>query len=94
MSSVVSIGRQVAKFEEYLGRLREGVGGERADGVVRGAVIVIGAGSNDMMMNYYLTPVRRLTFSLDEYHEFLLQRLEDLVQVISLSGSLSWFMKP
>ena len=50
LTSVVSIGRQVERFGELAPRLREAVGGERADGVVKGAVIVISTGPNATMI--------------------------------------------
>ncbi|XP_020252782.1 GDSL esterase/lipase At2g40250-like [Asparagus officinalis] len=81
------MGSQVHNFEEYVGRLREGVGREKADGVVKSAVFVIGAGSNDLIMNYYLTPLRRVSFSVDEYHGFLLQKMESFVQRLYTLGA-------
>lgn len=60
------------------------MGGERADGVIKDALIVISAGSNDVIMNYYLVPLRRLQFgSVDGYHDFLLSTLRGFLQVLN-----------
>lgn len=78
---VVTMAKQVENFEEYVEKLREAVGRAKGDEIVKDALFVIGAGSNDFMMNYYMLPVRRLRFSLIGYQLFLQQRMELLVRV-------------
>ncbi|EHA8591131.1 GDSL esterase/lipase [Cocos nucifera] len=87
-SGVTTIGRQVANFAEYIGRLEVAVGNDEASRMVRDAMFVIGAGSNDMMMNYYILPARRMTFAtVSSYHTFLLSQLQKLVMQLSNMGA-------
>lgn len=48
------------------------MGRERADNVLREALYLISAGTNDFLENYYLVPSRSLEFSIEEYQSFLL----------------------
>uniref|UniRef100_A0A1D1YI19 GDSL esterase/lipase At1g06990 n=1 Tax=Anthurium amnicola TaxID=1678845 RepID=A0A1D1YI19_9ARAE len=82
---VMTVGQQVAKFKEYIGRLQQSVGKEEATQKLAGALFVIGAGGNDMMMNYYMSPSRR-SMGLSGYHNFLLQRVQSLVQQLYSMG--------
>ncbi|XP_038988599.1 GDSL esterase/lipase At2g40250 [Phoenix dactylifera] len=86
-SSVTTIGRQVANFEAYIWRLHAALGNDEASRIIRDAMFVIGAGSNDMIMNYYMLPARRMTFTtVSSYHTFLLSQLRKLVSYICLTN--------
>ncbi|XP_073101293.1 GDSL esterase/lipase At2g40250 [Elaeis guineensis] len=81
-SGVTTVGRQVANFAAYIERLEAAVGNDEASRIIKDAMFVIGAGSNDMMMNYYILPARRMTFStVSSYQRFLLSQLQKLVMV-------------
>lgn len=85
-SSVTTIGKQAANFAAYIGRLEAAVGNDEASRIIKDAMFVISAGSNDMMMNYYILPARRMTFTtVSSYHTFLLSQLQKFVMVFSSS---------
>ncbi|KAK1271471.1 GDSL esterase/lipase [Acorus gramineus] len=80
LSNVASMDAQVGYFKEYLGK----VGLTAAQ--VGEALFVIGAGSNDMMFNYYTLPTRR-SMGLDGYHALLLQNLQSFVKQLYNMGA-------
>ena len=45
------------------------------------ALVIIAAASNDFILNFYNIPTRRLTFSVDEYQDYLLLRLQNFIKV-------------
>uniref|UniRef100_A0A6V7QRF8 GDSL esterase/lipase n=1 Tax=Ananas comosus var. bracteatus TaxID=296719 RepID=A0A6V7QRF8_ANACO len=74
---------EVANFEAYIATLPA----EKAAEVVKDAMFIVGTGSNDLIMNYYLLPTRRSTFTLPAYHAFLLQKLESLIEQLYKLGA-------
>ncbi|XP_020114312.1 GDSL esterase/lipase At2g40250-like [Ananas comosus] len=82
-SGVETVATQVANFEAYIATLPA----ETAAEVVKDAMFIVGTGSNDLIMNYYLLPTRRSTFTLPSYHAFLLQKLESLIEQLYKLGA-------
>lgn len=77
---------QVGNFRTALKRIESRVGSREARRIVNNALFVISAGTNDILNNFYWLPVshRKLEFSLLQYHDFLLQRLQDVIMVCHL----------
>ncbi|KAL5974972.1 hypothetical protein ACLOJK_031648 [Asimina triloba] len=86
VDSVVKMSKQIEYFEECVGRIGRAVGLEEASRVVNDAVFVISAGTNDVLWNYYDVPTREVEYTMSEYHDFLLNNLNDLVQKIYKHG--------
>ncbi|KAG0477835.1 hypothetical protein HPP92_012554 [Vanilla planifolia] len=86
-SAVMTMDQQMKRFEEYLGRLRQSVGTPAADKTVADALFVVGVGSNDLMMNYYLLPTRKVAYTLQEYFAFLLDKLQSLIERLHGMGA-------
>ncbi|MCL7021504.1 hypothetical protein MKW94_027939 [Papaver nudicaule] len=79
-SGVIPVAKQVTYFKEYKERLTDAFGEEEANRIINGAFVMISAGSNDIVFNFYNTKSRKIQMSLTEYHDFLLVRLERLVK--------------
>ncbi|CAA0834421.1 GDSL esterase/lipase [Striga hermonthica] len=75
---VLTMNAQLGYFKQALGRMTSAVGREEAGRVVGNAVFVVGAGTNDMLYNFYLLPVRRgMTVSC--YQDLLLTNLKNAI---------------
>ncbi|KAB2084667.1 hypothetical protein ES319_A05G349600v1 [Gossypium barbadense] len=70
LSNVITVSRQVEMFKSYIEKLK---------GI---ALVVVSAGTNDLIFNFFDLPTRRLEFDISGYQSFLLQRLEDFVKQI------------
>ncbi|KAI3958504.1 hypothetical protein MKW92_010924 [Papaver armeniacum] len=79
-SGVIPVAAQVTYFKEYIERLRNAVGDEEANKIISGAFVLISAGSNDIVFNFYDSPSRRFQFDITGYHDFLLTKQEHLIK--------------
>ncbi len=89
---------QIEDFHKYLARLKGIVGEEEAMKIIKGALVIISAGTNDFIFNFYDIPTRRLQFNADGYNDYLQSKLQILIKVsmhicLPLSLSLSQFSK-
>ncbi|GMY08936.1 GDSL esterase/lipase At2g31550-like [Fagus crenata] len=71
---------QVEDFNMYIVRLKGIVGEEEAMKIIRGALVLISAGTNDFIFNFYDIPTRRLEFNITGYHDFLQKRLQNFIK--------------
>lgn len=67
------------------------VGKERAEELIKNAVFVISAGTNDYVLNYYGPPMRRHSYTISAYHQFLGEIIQQFLQVCCL---LPWLYVP
>lgn len=67
----------------YKLHLKRQVGGEKAEKIIRNAIVVISMGTNDFLENYFLEPLRPKQFTLDQYQNFLVSSMYRNVQVIT-----------
>jgi hypothetical protein len=94
VSGVNPVFNQVEDFKKYIVRLKGIVGEKEAMKIIRGALVIISAGTNDFIFNFYDIPTRRLEFNITGYHEFLQKRLQHFVKVsIHICLALSQFSK-
>ncbi|MQM02762.1 hypothetical protein Taro_035531 [Colocasia esculenta] len=88
VSGVIPMSKQLEMFRSYLGRLEQVAGAKKkATEIVKGALILISAGTNDFVLNYYDIPTRRIQYTMDQYQDFLLQQVKGVIkQVYDLGG--------
>ncbi|KAI3924092.1 hypothetical protein MKW92_028127 [Papaver armeniacum] len=86
-ASVINMDTQIRYFREYLGKINKIAGAEKSGEIIRNGLFIISAGTNDMVFNYYDLPLRTVQYSLPEYHDFLLHRLESVVQELHSLGA-------
>lgn len=75
-AGVATFASQLDDFRELLGRM----GGSKASQVVGKAAFLVSAGTNDMMMNYYMLPSGRSKYTLEQYHDLLIGNLRSHIQ--------------
>ncbi|XP_058111293.1 GDSL esterase/lipase At2g24560-like [Magnolia sinica] len=79
-SGVIPVSRQPLMFNNYKNRLKSIVGDEEANKTISNALILISAGTNDFIFNWYDIRSRRLQFhNITGYQDFLQQRLRNLL---------------
>lgn len=73
--------KQVDWFKEYARRIEGAVGKERAEDLIKNALFVISASTNDYVLNYYGPTIRKHTYTISAYHQFLVQIIHQFIQV-------------
>ncbi|KAL3518002.1 hypothetical protein ACH5RR_020591 [Cinchona calisaya] len=86
VSGVISMSRQIEYLKEYTEQLIRIVGEKEAQRILAAALVVISAGTNDFIFNFYDIPTRRLQFSVSEYQDFLQNKLQDFVKELHHLG--------
>lgn len=65
----------------YKIRLRELVGRKREEEIVRNAMFIMSAGTNDFIQNYYLYQTRSKQFTIDKFVDYLITCLAADIKV-------------
>ncbi|KAH0711050.1 hypothetical protein KY284_012477 [Solanum tuberosum] len=75
-------------FKEYLSKIKDIVGGNSSEveRIVNGALVIVSAGTNDLIFNFYDLPNRRLQFSLSGYQDFLLDKVQSFIKELYYLG--------
>ncbi|KAF7120564.1 hypothetical protein RHSIM_Rhsim13G0182300 [Rhododendron simsii] len=89
LSNVISRPKQLDYFEEYQKRVELVIGRKRTKNLVKNALYIVSAGTNDFVVNYFTVPIRRKRYSLPDYMEFLLQQVQQFMQIVTL-----WYRAP
>ncbi|CAN6444206.1 unnamed protein product [Victoria cruziana] len=87
LTNVLTMRRQLKYLMHYMVQLREFVGAEKEMETIKNAVIVISAGTNDFIQNYFIYPERSKEFTVDQYIDFLIQCLVRDIQEIHRLGA-------
>lgn len=74
--------KQMENFREYKSRVEVQMGKERTDVLIKNAVYIISAGTNDFVFNYFgVSRIRRYSYSIARYYQFLVQQIQQFIQV-------------
>ncbi|XP_048325898.2 GDSL esterase/lipase At5g45960 [Ziziphus jujuba] len=87
LSNVIPIQKQLEYFKEYKKRLESAIGKQQAESHIEKAIFIISAGTNDFVVNYFTLPVRRKTYTVSNYQQFIIQNLKDFVQSLWAEGA-------
>ncbi|ERM95564.1 hypothetical protein AMTR_s00023p00071810 [Amborella trichopoda] len=85
ISSSIPMLKQLAYFEEYLGRLQK-VAGNRTQDIISNAVFVISVGSNDYIWTVYGVSGNDSKGNLPDYQNLLLGNLRSSIQRLHEAG--------
>ncbi|CAM8940483.1 unnamed protein product [Rhodiola kirilowii] len=83
LSSVLPISKQLEYFREYRSKMERLIGKREMDHIINRSIFAISAGTNDFGINYFLLPVRRKSYTVSEYQQYLVGHLQQLIKVIS-----------
>ncbi|URD73258.1 GDSL-like Lipase/Acylhydrolase [Musa troglodytarum] len=85
LAQVMTMKQELRDFKEYSKRLRQAMGKQKADEIIRNALFVIGIGSNDWIMSCSSFPIRRHKYSKAADSRILIGQLRSFVEVFRLS---------
>ncbi|KAG7637955.1 putative triacylglycerol lipase [Arabidopsis thaliana] len=86
-SKAIPVSQQPTMFKNYIARLKGIVGDKKAMEIINNALVVISAGPNDFILNFYDIPTRRLEYpTIHGYQEFILKRLDGFVRELYSLG--------
>ena len=69
--NVISLEQQLAYFDEYRAKLVGIAGEEETERILRGALFVVCAGTDDVANTYFTTPFRRVAYDIPSYVDLL-----------------------
>lgn len=78
---VIPIYEQLGYMEEYILRVEKILGKEGAQALLSNSLVLIACGGNDFILNYFVLPVRRSEYSVEEYQDFVLELVRQTIQV-------------
>nr|KYP73079.1 GDSL esterase/lipase At2g40250 family [Cajanus cajan] len=88
LAKVFGLSTQYGLFEQAMRRISSVYGEEKATNIVENALFVISIGTNDMLYNVYLSPVRITRYgSISSYQDFMLQNLDAFIQRLYAAGA-------
>ncbi|KAL3741771.1 hypothetical protein ACJRO7_017271 [Eucalyptus globulus] len=87
ISNVLSLPKQLEYFKEYKKRLMSRMGKQSTADHINNAVFFLSAGTNDFVVNYFTLPIRRRSFTIAAYQQFVLQHLKDLIKGLWEEGA-------
>ncbi|XP_074279106.1 GDSL esterase/lipase EXL3-like isoform X2 [Silene latifolia] len=80
LASVISLSEQLEYLKEYKARVREMVGEERTEYIMKNSIFLVVAGSDDIANTYFVIPSRRIMYDVDDYASFLANTASSFVQ--------------
>ncbi|XP_010529179.1 PREDICTED: GDSL esterase/lipase At5g45960 [Tarenaya hassleriana] len=84
---VIDLPTQLEYFREYKRRIEEKLGEERMQKHVEEALYVVSAGTNDFVITYFSLPLRRKTFIVEGYEQFIIYHLKNFIQGLCEEGA-------
>ncbi|KAF3607123.1 hypothetical protein DY000_02044618 [Brassica cretica] len=81
LTKAIPVSHQPTMFKSYIERLKGIVGEKKAMEIINGAIVMVSAGTNDFILNYYDFPTRRQEYpQVSDYQDFVLKRLDKFVK--------------
>ncbi|KAI3719005.1 hypothetical protein L6452_19892 [Arctium lappa] len=87
ISNVLSLPQQLEYFKEYKARLTAEIGKKKTKEIIKNALYLVSAGTNDFVVNYFTLPFRRHEYSLPSYISFIMKRQLDFMQALWDEGA-------
>ncbi|XP_024978984.1 GDSL esterase/lipase At5g42170-like [Cynara cardunculus var. scolymus] len=87
ISSVIPLSVQLDNFKQYIGELKRNIGEEAAQNLITNSVFLVVASTNDLVLNYFGVPVRRLEYDVPAYANKLVKLASNFVQEIYNLGA-------
>ncbi|RWR80143.1 Lipase, GDSL [Cinnamomum micranthum f. kanehirae] len=85
--NVLPLWKQLEYFKGYQERLRNYLGVQKADWMLREAVYMTSLGTNDYLENCYVSPPRSSQYKIGEYADFLAGIAKNFVKEIYNLGA-------
>ncbi|KAM7257929.1 hypothetical protein ACFE04_013670 [Oxalis oulophora] len=95
IANVISLSEQIEMFETYVERLKGIVGEDEAKRIIDNSLVIVFAGTNDFVIDFYDIPIRQRTerrFDIPTYQDFILGRLQVFIKRLYNLGCRSMFV--
>ncbi|XP_031485314.1 GDSL esterase/lipase At5g45960-like [Nymphaea colorata] len=79
-TSVLPVNQQLNYMKDCLARMESAVGKARAAKIMEESIFLVSAGTNDFVISYFLFPLRRRTFNLEQYQLFIIDQLQVFIK--------------
>ncbi|KAK1321702.1 GDSL esterase/lipase [Acorus calamus] len=73
-TKALSFDKQLEYLRHYKNQLREVAGFEEEEKIVRNAIFVVSAGTNDFIQNYFMQPQRSKQYTVPAYVDYLISQ--------------------
>ncbi|TKY56552.1 GDSL esterase/lipase [Spatholobus suberectus] len=80
LSGAIAVSKQIEHFKVYVARLRRIAGENEIKRILGDALVIISAGTNDFLFNFYDIPTRKSEFNIDGYQDYVQNRLQIFVK--------------
>ncbi|XP_027368457.1 uncharacterized protein LOC113874434 [Abrus precatorius] len=80
LSGAISVSKQIKYFKEYVSKLKRIAGENEAKRILGNALVIISAGTNDFLFNFYDIPIRKLEFNMSGYQDYVQNRLRIFIK--------------
>ncbi|XP_075105835.1 GDSL esterase/lipase EXL3-like [Nicotiana tabacum] len=85
--SVIPLSTQLDHFREYIGKLKQLVGEEEANDILRNSVFLVVAGSDDLANTYFTVGIRRLQYDVNGYTDLMAAGASEFIQELYKLGA-------
>ncbi|GER46841.1 GDSL esterase/lipase [Striga asiatica] len=79
--------RAIGTFQKLPGEARDSYREEQDNEIVKNALFLVSAGTNDFVVNYFPVPIRRNNYTISEYTSFVLQEARQVFQGLVDQGA-------
>ncbi|XP_045832140.1 GDSL esterase/lipase At2g30310-like [Trifolium pratense] len=80
LSGAISISKQIEYLKNYVTKVKSIVGEKEAKNRLGNALVIISAGTNDFLFNFYDIPTRRLEFNISGYQDYIQSKLQIFIE--------------
>ncbi|KAJ7957896.1 GDSL esterase/lipase [Quillaja saponaria] len=81
IQGVLTLSEQLRLFKEYIGKLKESVGEDKANGILSNSLYLLSAGNNDIAISYSVTE-RRTQYDFPSYAALLVGWTSDFLKAL------------
>ncbi|XP_043713075.1 GDSL esterase/lipase EXL1-like [Telopea speciosissima] len=87
IETAMNLWEQLKLFEEYIEKVKSGIGEERSKNIASESLYVVCTGSNDIATTYFPTPLRKLHYDIASYTDLLVQSASTFIQELYRLGA-------
>ncbi|KAK9091971.1 hypothetical protein Syun_026882 [Stephania yunnanensis] len=87
ITNVIPLWKQIEYFKDYKTKLSSYLGKTKAEETIQEALFVTSLGTNDFVVDYYVSPSRPSQFTIEEYQNFLAGIAEEFIREMYTLGA-------
>ncbi|XP_057442196.1 GDSL esterase/lipase At2g30310-like [Lotus japonicus] len=76
----IPVSKQIEYFKGYVAKLKSIAGENETRKIVGDALVIVSAGTNDFLFNFYDIPTRKLEFNITGYQDYIQSRLQIFIK--------------